>query len=88
MIHEDSKAQKLNQSREAFLWDSIGLGPSCSTLDELTKYVAFLSCQPSTFSSYTTHIRNLAQNNLPLNEMGIAHYRLLRLLLDWKRHDS
>ena len=82
MIHEDSKAQKLNQAREAFLWDSFGLGPSCSTLDELTKYVAFLSCQPSTFSSYTTHIRNLAQNNLPLNEMGIAHYRLLRLLLD------
>ena len=67
MVYEDPKTQSLNQSRETFLWNSFALGPACSTLEEMTRYVAFLSCQPSTFSSYATHIRNLAQNNLPLN---------------------
>lgn len=80
MMHEVAKEQAHNRSREKYLAEALGLNPRhFMEIEQAETYLAFLSCRPSTFSSYVSHIRNLTFANLPVSTDGVTRYMTLKL---------
>ena len=75
MMHEVAKEQGHNRARERYLNEALGLNPRhFMEIGQAETYLAFLSCRPSTFSSYVSHIRNLTHANLPVSADGVTRY--------------